>query len=224
MKVLLSILSLVAITFISSNQPDNNIKDELDNAFVAIDYDAVILTLTEKIKTEKTSTNYFLLGMAHLEIGQNKTAIRYLNVTLNNFDNLDNEAQWYLAVAHLNLDNEEEAISNLVSLTLSNSIYKAKAEAILQEMGLTTSSLDYGIVRDVKLRPRDDAPDGAKSSFEEERQIQYGIVESQTDGFRYHFLTDQPIRSLHEGSEVEMIIIRRDEGKKSGFAFILGER
>lgn len=224
MKVLLSLLSLVAVTFISSNQPDNNIKDELDNSFVTIDYDAVIVTLTEKIKTEKTSTNYFLLGMAHLETGQNKAAIRYLNVTLNNFDNLDNEAQWYLAVAHLNLDNEEEAISNLVSLTLSNSIYKTKAEAILQEMGLTTSSLDYGIVRDVKLRPRDDAPNGATSTFEEERQIQYGIVESQTDGFRYHFLTDQPIRSLHEGSEVEMIIIRRNESKKSGFAFILGER
>ena len=68
------------------------------------------------------------------------------------------------------------------------------------------------------------APDGAQMEFEGRRQVQFGRVISETDGYRYNFLTDQPIVGLHEGSEVEMIVLRKNKKRRAGFAFILGER
>lgn len=190
-------------------------------AFERANYHLAVHYFTDLVKIDRTARNYLYLGLSNFKIGENEEAVQYLNVTLNNFDEFDSRAKWYLALAHLADNNEDAAISNLVSLTIENSIYRKKAEALLNELGLTASSLDYGIITDVKLRPSDDAPDG---SFEEGRQIQFGYARSETDGFLYYFLTDQPIRTLHVGSAVEMIIIRRDEEKRRGFAFILGER
>ena len=194
---------------------------EAFSAFETADYHLAVHYFADLVKIDRTARNYLYLGLSNLEIGENEEAVQYLNVTLNNFDEFDSQAKWYLALAHLANNNEDAAISNLVSLTIENSIYRKKAEALLNELGLTARSLDYGVITDVKLRPSDDAPDG---SFEGRRQIQFGYVRSETDGFRYYFLTDQPIRTLHIGSAVEMIIISRDEENRRGFAFILGER
>ena len=77
----------------------------------------------------------------------------------------------------------------------------------------------------MKLRPSDvDSPDGSFEEFEGRRQVQWGFVISETDGYQYNFFTEQPIQGLHVGSEVEMIILRRHKRKQRGFAFILGEK
>lgn len=208
----------------SEDLKEMGLKIEAHVAFNTGRFEAAAAHFAELVTFDKTASNYFYMGLSYLENADTESAIRYFNVTINHFDEYDIDAKWYLALAHLSDENEEAAISTLVSLTLENSKYKEQASAILKQMGLSTNSLDYGIIREVHLRPKDDAPDGALPTFVEERQIQYGIVESETDGYRYYFLTDQPIRSLHEGSEVEMIIITKYDKRRLGFAFILGDR
>lgn len=203
------------------NEQESSLESQAFNAYDMGNYELAASNFAELVKTDRSAINYLYMGLSNLEASNTETAIQHLNVTLNNFDEFDSQAKWYLALAHLSNENEEAALSNLVSLTLENSIYKEKAESVLKEMGLTANSLDGGVVEDVKLRPSDDAPDG---SFEGRRQIQFGHVLSETDGYRYYFLTDQPIHGLHEGSEVEMIILRKNKRRKAGFAFVLGER
>lgn len=205
------------------DQQESSLESQAFRAYDMGNYDLAAQGFAELVKADRSAINYLYMGLSNLEANNTNEAITHLNATLNNFDQFDSQAKWYLALAHLSVDDENAAVSNLVSLTLENSIYKTKAEAVLKEMGLTATSLDGGTVGDVKLRPSDenDSPDG---SFEGRRQVQFGYVISATNGYRYNFLTDQPIRGLHVGSEVEMIVLRQNDRKRSGFAFILGER
>ncbi len=206
------------------NQEENTMEAQAFRAYDMGDYNLAANTFAELIEYDRSAINYFYMGLSNLEASNIDKAITNLNATINNFEEFDSQAKWYLALAHLSNEDEDAAVANLVSLTLDNSIYKTKAEALLKEMGLTASSLDGGVVEDVKLRPSDDAPNGSFDTFEGRRQIQFGIAVSLTDGKPYRFLTDQPIRGLHVGSEVEMIIVRRSKKGKAGFAFILGAR
>lgn len=204
------------------NEKDASLASQAFNAYDMGDYDLAASSFEELVVTDRTAINYFYMGLSNLEAKNIDLAIKNLNATINNFEDFDAQASWYLALAHLSNDDEEAAISSLVGLTLDNSIYKSKAEAVLKEMGLSISSLDGGVITDVKLRPKEDnAPNGV---FDDRRRIQFGIAVSETDGKKYRFLTDQPIYGLHIGSEVEMIVVRRSIKDRAGFAFILGER
>jgi len=210
------------------NDQASNLEAQAFRAYDMGNYNLSALTFAELVKTERTAINYLYMGLSNLEASNTEEAIKNLNATLNNFDEFDAQAKWYLAMAHLSNEDEEAAISSLADLAsskLENSVYKSKAEEVLKEMGLTVANLDGGVITDVKLRPRDDdSPSGVQMEFEGRRQIQFGKVISETDGYRYNFITDHPIMGLHEGSEVEMIVLRRNKRRKAGFAFVLGEK
>ena len=206
-----------------ADDEDISLNAKAFKAYDLGDFDLAASTFSEVVKTEQTAVNYLYMGLSNLEASNIDEAIKNLNATLNNFDEFDSQAQWYLALAHLSNGDEDAALSNLVSLTLENSIYKAKAESVLAEMGLSVDSLDGGIVTDVKLRPKeDDAPEG--TVFDSRRRVQFGSIVSESNGYNYRFLTDQPIYTLHVGSAVEVIVIRKNHKRRSGFVFILGER
>lgn len=206
------------------NIEESTLESNAFRAYDLGDYEGAASSFGELVKMDRSAINYFYMGLSNLEAAKTDLAIENLNATLNNFDEFDSQAKWYLALAHLSKGDEDAAVANLASLTLDNSVYKAKAEAVLKELGLSVSSLDGGIITDVKIRPKDDddAPNGV--TFDARRKIQFGVAISETDGYEYRFLTDEPIYGLHVGSEVEMIIIREGRRDKSGFAFILGAR
>lgn len=206
------------------NLEANTLRSGAFQAYDLGDYLTAAARFKELVKIDRSAINYFYMGISNLEGNSTDLAIENLNATLNNFDEFDSDAKWYLALAHLSNGDEEAAVSNLVSLTLDTSIYKEKAEAILKEMGLSVSSLDGGVITDVKIRPKDDDDTPSGVTFDTRRKIQYGLVLSETDNYHYSFLTDEPIFELHIGSEVEMIIINRANSEKTGFAFILGVR
>lgn len=171
------------------------------------------------VETEKTAANYFYMGLANIESGNYAEAINNLNTTIHNFSAFEKQAKWYMAMANLANGDEEAAVTTLVGLTLENSVYKEKAEAIIKELGLTMSTLDYGSTGSVEKRPWEDAPNG---SFEQGKRWQIGTVISATNGYTYRFRTDYVMDELVEGAQVEMLVLRSHKKKKSGFAVILG--
>jgi len=202
-------------------QEGNSLTMQAFNAYDRGNFDLAALSFAELVKTDKSAENYLYMGLSNLEANNTEEAIKNLNATINNFDQFTAQASWYLAMAHLKNQDEHAAVSSLVGLTLEDSKYKEQAEAILKEMGLSLTSLDGGVVTDVKLRPKErDVPDG--SYFEDRRQTQFGTVVSERDGSRYSFFTDMPIYGLQEGAEVEMIVVRKNKRKNTGFAYVLG--
>lgn len=204
----------------------SSLQSQATRAYDMGNYSLAAASYAELVKTDKSANNYFYMGLSNLEAKNYSEAVSNLNATINNFDAFDKQAKWYLSLAHFANENEEAAIATLISLTAENSAYKERAESVLSEMGLSWKSFDFGIIDNVHKRPRQDSPDGSVVAvdFEESRQWQYGVVVSESNGFKYRFLTDEPIDSLEPGSAVEMIVVRRNKRRKSGFAFILGER
>lgn len=200
-----------------------SLESQASRAYDMGNYSLAAATYAELVKTDKSANNYFYMGLSNLESGNFKEAINNLNSTINNFDAFDKQAKWYLSLAHLANDSEEDAVATLISLTIENSTYKEKAESILKEMGLTWNSFDFGIIDEVRRRPKEDTPNGSFDEFIDARQWQFGVVISESNGFKYRFLTDEPIDDLEVGSEVEMIVVRKNRRRKSGFAFILGK-
>ncbi len=204
----------------------SSLQSQASRAYDMGNYSLAAASYAELVKTDKSANNYFYMGLSNLEAENYSEAISNLNATVNNFDAFDKQAKWYLSLAHLANNNEEAAISTLVSLTSESSAYKEKAETVLREMGLSWTSFDFGIIEDVHKRPRQDSPDGSADAvdFEESRQWQFGVVVSETNGYKYRFVTDEPIESLEAGSAVEMIVLKKHKKKRSGLAVILGER
>lgn len=198
----------------------SSLSDQAFNAYDLGNYNLAAASFAELVKSDKSATNYFYMGMSNLESKNYEAAIHNLNTTVNNFEAFKNQATWYLSLAHFANGDEDAGISGLVRLTREESTYKEKAEAILKEMGLSWSTLDGGVVEHVEKRPRDDAPSGVESFGE--RKWQIGRVTSYSNGYKYRFITDDIIENLNNGSEVEMIILRSNKKRKSGFAYILG--
>lgn len=198
----------------------SSLSDQAFNAYDMGNYNLAAASFAELVKSDKSATNYFYMGMSNLESKNYEAAIHNLNTTVNNFEAFKKQATWYLSLAHLANGDEDAALSGLVGLTQEESIYKEKAETILKEMGLSWSTLDGGVVEKVEKRPRDDSPSGIESFGK--RKWQIGRVTSYTNGYKYRFITDDIIENLHNGSEVEMIILRSNKKRKTGFAYILG--
>lgn len=201
------------------------------NAYDAGNFEAAATNFEALVEEDKSATNYFYMGLSHLEAGNYETAVKNLNAVMNNFSDLNAPAKWYLSLALIANGAEEEAVGNLAKLTLENSAYKEKAKAVLKSLGAFANDLDGGVIVVVEQRPKEEderpgggynSPDGATVDFEGRRQYQFGVVVSETTGVKYRFFTDEPINELEEGTEVEMIVLRQN--KNNGFAYILGKR
>lgn len=72
-------------------------------------------------KPKNDTLNYFL-GVAHLADKNEKSAIKYLDIVIQDSDsNFKNDAHYYIGLAHLKADNVELAKKNLNFSTIDNS-------------------------------------------------------------------------------------------------------
>lgn len=209
---------------------DTDLVDLKSNAYYAYDlgnYAEAAEGLTKLLETEKSAANYFYLGIANIEIGELASAIHNLNTVFTSYEEYTEQAQWYLALTLLKQNEQDQALSNLIDLSINGESYKEKSLEILRDE-FEISSFEEGwpvVVVVVEDRPREDeeeeynVPDG---SNEGKRRYQYGEVLNQTTGEIYDFFNDRPIKGLREGDVVECFVLAKGKKGKKGYAFILG--
>lgn len=196
---------------------------EAYNAYYAGNYALAAEKFEALVEVEKTAENYFYMGIANIEAGNYETAVKNLNTTLNNFTTYKDQSKWYLSMALLGADKEEEALSSLASLSSRRGAYKSRSSEVLEAMGYNVleSETTAGEAGPVVTHPIVDSPDGSNSTLNK-RKYQFGEVIELPSGDVYKFHNESPIEGLGEGDLVEFIILKKAKGKKSkGFAFIL---
>lgn len=197
------------------------ISAEAYNAYDAGNFALAAEKFEALVEVEKTAENYFYMGIANIETGNYEIAVKNLNTTLNNFSTYKDQSKWFLSMALLAINKDEEALSSLVSLVVKDNDYKLKSRNVLKALGFSEDpETDNGTAGGVVLEPDDpgELPDG---SFIEQRQIQYGVIDQLRTGLTYHFHTDSPIEGLKDGDFVSFVILKKAKGKKTGWAFIL---
>jgi tetratricopeptide (TPR) repeat protein len=191
---------------------------DMENFFEAED------ALSELVKVEQSAANFFYLGVSNIETGNNDEAVKNLNTVINNYSQYDEQAQWYLALTLLKEGANNEALANLIDLSIRETSKKEESLKILKEQfGLTNFNTDPLVIKNSEILPPeeedDNQPDGSTIG---RRRFQQGTLVSPQDGSEYTFFNDRPIESLREGDYVEAIIISRGHRGKKGFAFIIG--
>lgn len=195
------------------------------NAYDAGNFALAVENFEALVEVEKTAENYFYMGIANIEIGDYDAAVKNLNTTLNNFSTFKDQSKWYLSMALLADKKKDEALSSLISLAFSEGSYKARSQAVINELGLIfDEETTTGGAQQVDYDPDPEeggspSPDG---SFVDQRQIQYGQVVDYLTRRVYQFHNEYPIVGLKEGDTVDFIILKESRGKKGlGWAFIL---
>lgn len=189
------------------------------NAYDVGDYATSADLFEELLASEKTAANYLYSGIANLETGNLETAKNNLNTVMNNYAELKEQAQWYLAMTLFKEGLENEAIGNLAFLTTTNSSssYALKAKRILKDMNLSLETVEEGgTVETTVTVPGDqqgDMPNGTSI-----RQYQYGTLISFSDRKRYDFVNDYPIDGLRKGDLVAYAVIK---GGKKAFTILI---
>lgn len=196
------------------------------SAYDAKDFETAAKELRALLATEESAFNYFYLGMSNIEIGNVSEAIDNFNTVLNNYNTFSEQARWYLSLAHLKNNDEKAAISGFVTMKMKETEYSARAQTILEEMGVTVmEDMDSGPVISSTRRPKDiDSPDGAMEDVKGKRSYQFGLVADMSNSRQYEFITDDPIDDLHAGDIAIYVIVERSKGKgrgAKGFAVLL---
>lgn len=189
---------------------------DMGNYALAAEYFATL------VETEKTAENYFYMGMSNIEIGEYNTAVENLNIVSNNFSTYRDQSMWYLSLALLGDDKEEQALSVLASLSLKQNAYQARSKEVISALGFNATLLDTnnGTTEGVETDPPGhDSPDGV---ILEQRQTQFGVIQDLNTGDYYDFHTEYPIKGLSDGDIVEFYILKPARGGKAkGLAFLL---
>lgn len=191
-----------------------SLKDKAFRTYDAGDFYSSEELLSSLVAAEPSAMNYFYLGMSQLEIGKTDDAIKNLNTVINNYNSFNDQAKWYLALSLLKNEEEDATLGALANIINNKSDYKAKAEALLKEMGfsMNTEELDNGPVIIVNRKPEDayDSPDGSMDmDTRGKRSYQWGIVSSLDGTKNYRFFTDMPIDGLVEGDLTLFVVIER---------------
>ncbi|WP_299207866.1 tetratricopeptide repeat protein [uncultured Dokdonia sp.] len=107
-------------------------------AFMAYDdgdYDTAIVHINELLEDKPEAILALYKANAQLQIDQTEAAIETLKSQIKKTDTIYAEAQWYLALSYLKLDNKEAAKSYLNTLLQTNSSFKNKdATALLKSL------------------------------------------------------------------------------------------
>ncbi|KYG83404.1 tetratricopeptide repeat protein [Roseivirga echinicomitans] len=206
-----------------------NLKNRAYYAYDLGNYEEAERGLAQLVETDKSADNYFYLGIAHIETGDTEAAKNDLNIVLNNYSKYAEQAQWYLALTLLKDGATDEALSNLVDLSVKGDSYKEKSlEILMEKFGLKSlGETNPVIVVETTTRPESDesgglgtnVPDG---SFVDQRQVQFGEVLNPNNGEQYRFFNDRPIRDLREGDMIECIVLTKGRKGRKGYAFLLG--
>ncbi len=195
---------------------------EAYNAYDAGNYALAAEKFEALVEVEKTAENYFYMGIANIETGNYETAVKNLNTTLNNFSTYKDQSKWFLSMALLAADKEEEALSSLASLATKENAYKLKSTEVLKKLNIEifdTPDGDAGVETSVLEPDTEDSPSGV---VYDNRQIQYGEIIDLRENKTYKFHNEDPIIGLKRGDIVEYIILRKANGRNGkGWAFIL---
>lgn len=183
------------------------------NAYDIGDYSTSADLFANLLASEKSAANYLYSGIANLEAGNLDMAKNNLNTVMNNFTELKEQAQWYLAMTLFKEGSENEAVTNLAVIASSeaNSVISKNASDILMKMKIILDDGDNGSVGQVERKPETGGlPDG---SLIERRQYQVGFVTSLKSSRSYRFFNDFPIDGLQDGDLVEFVLINRKNQK-----------
>jgi tetratricopeptide (TPR) repeat protein len=174
-------------------------------------------------------------GNAELSLGNADKAIARLSKLFNDYDAFDNQAAWYLSLAHLKNENAEEAAGYLLHLMATENSYSERAtnlflsmEESLSLLGNGTLPMEKAVVYDVRVDEFDGPPDGAEAMEAAEalsrnfrgRNAEWGVVITEKDGESLTFVNRRPLK-LAVGTTVLVKKIP-GRGRGVGAAIIIG--
>jgi tetratricopeptide (TPR) repeat protein len=114
----------------SNTEPKDMAFEAYENGRYQEAYDR----FNDLLETEDQVHYQFYMANALLELGQSREAIVLLNEFSASEDKLADRASWYLAMAHLQLDNKEQAIIELEKIVEQGAYNASKAEELLAEL------------------------------------------------------------------------------------------
>lgn len=82
----------------------------------------------------KDANILFYLGNCYIATNQPDKALSLFENVLSDYDVFDEQAEWYIAVSYLKLEDREKAKETLNKIAASESSYKAKALLILEQL------------------------------------------------------------------------------------------
>lgn len=109
-------------------------RTEAFQAYEQGDYQKASLLFTDLLKNKKESGMLFLLGNANLMLGQATEAQKNFITLIDNFDELDLQAKWYLSLCYLKNGDRENARKMLKELGETEISYASKAKELLEKV------------------------------------------------------------------------------------------
>ena len=103
-------------------------------AYEKKNYHQAALLFNELLATKKESEILFLLGNTNLMLGQVTEAKGNFVTLINDFDDMDLQAKWYLSLCYLKSDDRENARKMLKELGESEISYASKAKELLEKV------------------------------------------------------------------------------------------
>jgi hypothetical protein len=117
-----------------SNPSAPTTRSEAFQAYEANDYQKAALLFTELNKQKQEAGILLLLGNSNLMIGNISEAERNFTTLSRDFDEYDLQAQWYLSLCYLKMEDVERARAILNELGNTEVIYADKAKELLKEV------------------------------------------------------------------------------------------
>lgn len=111
---------------------DSTVKAQAYRAYDQQNY-AEAIRLFEAVQ-QKDEGVLLYLGNSYLASGQPEKALPLLEKVLNNYDAFDEQAEWYVAVSYLKLEERDKAREALKKVVARESSYKSKAQLILEKL------------------------------------------------------------------------------------------
>jgi len=112
----------------------SSLRTDAFKAYDRKDFNEAARLFTELQKTEKDPGMLMLLGNSNLMIGQIEEAKLNFTTLLNDFDDLDLPAKWYLSLCYLKSGDVENARKMLKELGETEVSYATKAKELLKEV------------------------------------------------------------------------------------------
>jgi tetratricopeptide (TPR) repeat protein len=110
------------------------IRTEAFKAYEQQEYETAAKGFTELLKAQNEPEILFLLGNANLKLGQVDAARVNFIKLINDFDDLDLQAKWYLSLSYLKSDDRENARKLLRELGGTENSYASKAQELLKKL------------------------------------------------------------------------------------------
>lgn len=194
----------------------NTLSARAYNAYDIKDYSTSANLFNDLLTVEKSAENFFYSGIANLEAGNLDVAKNNLNTVMNNYTELREQAQWYLAMTLFKDGAEDEAVANLARLSIlkGNSKFVRDSKDVLAELNIElVKDGEVGEIKDPESHPPvgNNSPDGTEFTM---RRYQVGNVISLSSGQVYRFHNDFPIDGLSDGDLAHFVVIKAKKGRK----------